>query len=570
MTLCILAIVAALSAASTAPTYPENPFVNTSLPDKYDKFLCRDWKWAEKCRGEVRFSIESDWPSFLTFQAWDSCQGCKSAGSFAHDNSEYPADNSAASFQVIGDWMRISSLEQGSTVTLSGADNEKYWFNPPRDATDDKPLEIEWYYLMDASDFASLSDLTAQNWAAFWAFGHGTGEFGWPTGGEWDLLEWLPAFVPGSSSHATQGATSGFHNAISGAYPPCCMEDDNISYPAGADPETWEYRTSNTSDYLWPTGSRFRSWGQAMNLAEDKPAGDARGADSQTYNRVVHVYARCTTNTFSIWAKPNADPSAPPQIGPDTDPGADLGYARVFRAHGNFGSNGDTSYSDAFPKAMGQNVRNTSRVATNWHQNMAFVWSIVRFDGTALANQGKLLFYLSDIHIRGGGHSTVAQPPPGTPAAEIFNATVAQDGVSPCQWVSDGPNGCNGRLDAYYHQYLPTDYGFYTPPAPTTEMHVQLRSKVPQELVVSSRILDDSVGSILCRIQPSAACVVTTDFIVETADGKRVGDPFDEWWGDASYRYAQLNLTVFESVSSSTYLDYTKNNMPSPRHVSAV
>ena len=80
---------------------------------------------------------------------------------------------------------------------------------------DPRSLLGQWYFVMDATDFGSdLLGLTSQNWAAFWAFGHGTGEFGWPTGGEWDLSEWLPAFVPGSSSHATEGATTGFHNAM--------------------------------------------------------------------------------------------------------------------------------------------------------------------------------------------------------------------------------------------------------------------------------------------------------------------------------------------------------------------
>eukprot|EP00657_Telonema_sp_P-1_P008133 TRINITY_DN28776_c0_g1_i1.p2 TRINITY_DN28776_c0_g1~~TRINITY_DN28776_c0_g1_i1.p2 ORF type:complete len:104 (-),score=43.04 TRINITY_DN28776_c0_g1_i1:157-468(-) len=91
-------------------------------------------------------------------------------------------------------------------------------------------LEMEWYLYMDASDYAqNPNDLTLTNWAAFWAFGHGTGEFGWPTGGELDLVEWLPAFDPTSSSHGCLGAATGFHNSISGAYPPCCMKADNVT-----------------------------------------------------------------------------------------------------------------------------------------------------------------------------------------------------------------------------------------------------------------------------------------------------------------------------------------------------
>lgn len=76
--------------------YPERPWVNQPLPPTYDKFECREWKWAEQCRQPVRFSIQkSEWPSFLTYKAWDSCQGCLSAGGFAHGGpGGYPADNS--------------------------------------------------------------------------------------------------------------------------------------------------------------------------------------------------------------------------------------------------------------------------------------------------------------------------------------------------------------------------------------------------------------------------------------------------------------------------------------------
>eukprot|EP00965_Chrysotila_dentata_P055311 1835450-Pleurochrysis_carterae.AAC.1 len=45
--------------------------------------------------------------------------------------------------QVVGDWMRLSSSSGVQGATLSGANNDKFWFNPPRAGTDDKPLEIE-------------------------------------------------------------------------------------------------------------------------------------------------------------------------------------------------------------------------------------------------------------------------------------------------------------------------------------------------------------------------------------------------------------------------------------------
>ena len=137
-----------------ATAFPEQPFVNVPLPSRYNQSACRSWKWNDNARGTTRFSIEqSEWPTFLSWSAWDSCQGCKSAGGFAHafNGDVYPADNSAQSFQVIGDWMRISSLAQGSTVTLSTSASERHWFNPPRTGTTDKPLELEvrFVHLLD-------------------------------------------------------------------------------------------------------------------------------------------------------------------------------------------------------------------------------------------------------------------------------------------------------------------------------------------------------------------------------------------------------------------------------------
>jgi len=459
--LTIVVVYASKTPTALSETFPETPFVNTSLPSKYDKFACREWHWADAAREKVHFSIQnSEWPTFLTYKAWDSCEGCLSAGGFAHSNDDSPADNSAESFQVIGDWMRISSLEQGNTVTLSTADSEEHWFNPPRSGTNDKPLEMEWYVFMDGSDFVDdRESLTLSSWSAFWAFGHGTGKFGWPTGGELDLLEYLPAFSPSSSAHGSSGATTGFHNAISGAYPPCCMEPDNVTYPSNASPEKFEFEKSSTnSSLIWPEQSKFRSWGQAINVARGEEPGNAFTSDQQTYNNVMHIYLRCTTTTFDIWMKPNANVSAPPPIDQKTDPGQEFGYAHVFRAYGDFGSNADATYADAFPHRGGKNSRDPEQTATNWHQNMQFVWSIVRFPNEK-ANAKKLLFYLSDIHIRGGGNHKAAMAPPNTPEDEIYNATIARDGVGPCQWISGGAQGCSGRLQRYMDLYHPKDYG---------------------------------------------------------------------------------------------------------------
>lgn len=423
--------------SSSTSVYPEEPFVDKPPLPSYDKFDARKWKWADACRKKVGFSIQdSEWPSFLTYKAWDSCQGCLSAGGFAHSNGAYPADNSAESFQVIGDWMRISSLQQGSTSVLSTGNSREHWFNPPRTGTDDRALELEFYVYMDDSDFSkNPAALTRSSWSAMWAFGHGTGEFGWPTGGELDLLEWLPAFDP----NTVLGATTGFHNAVSGAYPPCCLKPDGVTYPANADPGNFSfYYGPNSTRYVWPTGSKFATWGQSFNVADTGSRGDTLPADPKTRGNIMHIYARSTTTQFDVWVKPNADPAAPPAITNMTDPGVSFGYAHVFRAYGDFGSNADKTYADAFPDKVGQNARAPHRTATNWHQNMAFVWSIVRFPNPD-ADAKKLVFYLSDIHIRGGGNSTKAMAPPGTPTANISAATTMQDDVSPCGgWLSGG------------------------------------------------------------------------------------------------------------------------------------
>ena len=56
------------------------------------------------------------------------------------------------------------------------------------------------------------------------------------------------------------------------------------------------------------------------------------------------------------------------------------GYAQVFRAYGDFGSNNDCSFHNAFPMNRAQSNHGPwdGKRCTNWHQNMHFVWSIVR------------------------------------------------------------------------------------------------------------------------------------------------------------------------------------------------
>jgi hypothetical protein len=57
-------------------------------------------------------------------------------------------------------------------VILSTHNNDNFWLNPPRENTDDKPLEFEWFTYFDApSEWGwadHLGDLSMVNWSAFW------------------------------------------------------------------------------------------------------------------------------------------------------------------------------------------------------------------------------------------------------------------------------------------------------------------------------------------------------------------------------------------------------------------
>jgi hypothetical protein len=320
-------------------------------------------------------------------------------------------------------------------------------------------------------------------------FGHGKGFYGWPMCGEMDLAEWLPAFGDGEPL----GATSGFHNMITGAYPPCCSEAaDGIVYDTNCTPSTCSYYEAASPsqpdlNFAWPTASSFRSWGQQFDLAAGRPAQSHTKADEQTYNSVLHSYARCTVDKFDLFSKAGADPLLTPSITAQwTDEQfQDAGYAHVFTAHADFGSNADMLYQEAFPTLMGQmggrpaefnRKADGSALPTNWHQNMAFVWSIVRQNGTRMASSPTkpaaiataltedlpMSFYLSDIHIRGGGNSTKAQlPTVAAPNSTTipYDAPTQLDDVSACWWIEGGPSNCYGRLQNYFDSNHPSDYG---------------------------------------------------------------------------------------------------------------
>lgn len=429
----------------------------------------RRWKWEPKCKSKVNFMINSEWPTFLTYKAWDSCQGCKSATA--------TGDSSGDSFQVIGDWMRIAQRTGKDASVVSGASSKEHWYNPPRNNTNDKPLEIEWYMYLDASKWGRTqqeiiaSGLTDRNWSAFWSFGHGTGEFAWPIGGEWDIAEWLPSF---GGARAGKGLASGFHNTNTGAYPACCLKQDGIMFS-----KTGNIGGSVAEDgsgFVWNDSGEpsFRNWGYLLNKTKNpKWDKDWYDSDAITYNRVIHCFLRCTTKDVAIWAKVDADPKNPPNI--RTRPSMSnldvnklftrKGYTTVFTSYGDFGSNNDTTFAKAFPDRAGNAGTGSNGIAnkgTNWHQNMFFVWTTilksvragaVHHDSDPEALHRPLSFYMSDIHIRGGGNYTKAMAPPG-----IINPTLIRQATQTSdptaylkckEWLGDGSssrNVCDNRL----------------------------------------------------------------------------------------------------------------------------
>jgi len=182
-------------------------------------------------------------------------------------------------------------------------------------------------------------------------------------------------------------------------------------------------------------------------------------AARQLYNNVVHVYARSTSSTFDIFAKQRANPLAPPPISVTTtaDTMRAYGYAQVFRAYADFGSNNDCSFHNAFPMNRAQSNHGPwdGKRCTNWHQNMHFVWSIVRKDVNHEEDRA-IVFYLSDIHVRGGSKHTAAQEPVDSPPGR--RVVTEQDDVRPCGWLEGGPEACNVRLANAVAQLNPHDF----------------------------------------------------------------------------------------------------------------
>ena len=63
-------------------------------------------------------------------------------------------------------------------------------------------------------------------------------------------------------------------------------------------------------------------------------------------------------------------------------------------------------------------------------------------------------------------------------------------------------------------------------------------------------------GANICDLKEDSACTVTDNFIVVSGD--RAGDPFRQWWGDPSWKSAQVTLRVSEGPGNN--LKYTKTS----------
>lgn len=421
----------------TSNAYPTGTITSYADPS--------NWNWVSECQTSPKFILDSEWPSFLQKEIWNSCQGCKSAAG--------RTDSSNKTFQIIGDWMRIGCIDGDDSTSISTSEARNFWFNPPRNGTDDRPLELEWYMYMDASSWGKTrdellnSDISSNNWSAFWSFPHGIQvsdsiNFSWPHGGELDFAEWLPSF-----GAAGKGLTSGIHNTSTGAFPPCCIRKGDKVVVSDFDGAPVTH-----GDKEWFTNG-FNSWGfnyvkkyepyiydyiKKQNLDYNHAM---HYADVVSYNNVIHTYVRMTTKQIAIWANFYADPQNPPQISitPDmSNEEADSllsmnGFVMVSRAFADFGSSDDKTYDGVS--------------STNWHQNFFFVWSAILSQGNTRSVTPiykPIVFYLSDIMIKGGGNYKKAQAPPNTPPDLIAAATTMSDPTAEqvCNYRYSGGRSC--------------------------------------------------------------------------------------------------------------------------------
>ena len=349
--------------------------MKTVVPPSYpsglsSEFDMQKWSWSPYCKSAPKFVVKTAWPTFLSNKAWDNgCQGCKSIPALNKATPDCQQNNSRDSFQIAGQWMRISQRNAGSFSNVSTGSSKEHWFNPPRDKEQlkpgekpDDPLEVEWYMHLDASDIGKTIDELVEtkfanaNWSAFWAFGHGKvidpeNNFGWPYSGEWDLAESLPAFSNWDDTQDTtvqgRGVASGFHNGSSGAFPPCCLKRDGVMYPLPTKEDfidiaafpaaigslskekTKAIKEGTLNDFLiekndelyyfpsviegQPNAIPFLSWGEALFLQKNgrEPRNDREQKEAavMSFNKNIHCILRVTTKAAALWILYDADPT---------------------------------------------------------------------------------------------------------------------------------------------------------------------------------------------------------------------------------------------------------------------
>ena len=99
-----------------------------------------------------------------------------------------------------------------------------------------------------------------------------------------------------------------------------------------------------------------------------------------------------------------------------------------------------------------------------------------------------------------------------------------------------------------------------TPP-PTTPPALPLKVVIENRAADNVKVVQLSEdgktrGANICDLKEDSACTVTDNFIVVSGD--RAGDPFRQWWGDPSWKSAQVTLRVSEGPGN--YLKYTKTS----------
>jgi hypothetical protein len=577
------------------PITPASGLTPAAVPTIYD---LRNTDWISVGGGETKakpiygikpifINEKSRNPSFLTYKAWDSCQGCKSAGccvgsntgeallegQTCTQNAQYQFSEGSTERQIGGDksfnfqvkdyWMRIQTAHTDEVVNLSGHNNPKYWWNPPRDSNpEDDPLEIEWFDYHDMSDFfkgtkdtdIAWQQLNQQNWSAFWAFGHGAhsvdsrdnvfipnktyypnvSQVGWPTCGEIDFCEFLP-YEQNALPYQPKtpySAQTAIHNAMSGSYPSACswLSSDSEISPLFPDITRDNFfdpikyggkyiiEKQYTSDYqycndvIWTAGMNVSpfSWGQCKKWQEAtgakpgpaNPEFYAGNAAKAMYNKWIHCYFRMSRERADMLVffgnNTDTDIASPMHqyrekylkkyndfikndnlwISEGINEFKREGYIHVYSGKGSYGSSEDFSHYELVNEE-GQKVNsypngpittvggqaNMDRLYTNWHQNFAFVWSIVRakvFPPQGGTNNDPNYLnkiyctYKSDIKIRGGSTYWQALGPANfTKDSKI--ATTWQDGVSESlAWLWNGI--CNGRLSNFKDMYDIDDY----------------------------------------------------------------------------------------------------------------